>query len=326
MEEKITSSGIEKIPLFLARKEMKMKLIAPDYYTQFTCIADRCQHSCCIGWEIDIDEDTYETYRAVTGPFGDRLREHITEQDGQACFCLSEEERCPFLNCDGLCDIILNLGEDYLSQICTDHPRFCSFYGDRTEIGLGLCCEEAVRILLSQEKKTEWMVLEDDGEVEIPSKEELSFFDFRSKLVSLAQNRKYTLEKRMSELLNTVGVREKEATFSQQIDFILSLERMDDAWTALLSSKQSSPDGEFFLKNDVPAEQLLVYFLFRHCSDMESIASSVAFSVFSVRFLRSLCENHHADSARTAEIVRLYSSEIEYSEENTLLLREYAIS
>jgi lysine-N-methylase len=34
-----------------------MKLIAPDTYPEFCCIADRCRHSCCIGWEIDVDPD-----------------------------------------------------------------------------------------------------------------------------------------------------------------------------------------------------------------------------------------------------------------------------
>ena len=37
-----------------------MKLIAPDYYNKFSCIADKCRHSCCVGWEIDIDENTNE--------------------------------------------------------------------------------------------------------------------------------------------------------------------------------------------------------------------------------------------------------------------------
>ena len=37
-----------------------MKLYAPEYYKQFQCIADKCTHSCCIGWEIDIDEITDE--------------------------------------------------------------------------------------------------------------------------------------------------------------------------------------------------------------------------------------------------------------------------
>ncbi|MBR4077900.1 MAG: hypothetical protein IKK17_04775, partial [Oscillospiraceae bacterium] len=50
-----------------------MKLMAPDYYPQFRCIAGACKHSCCIGWEIDIDEDTLETYKSMDGEIGKRL-------------------------------------------------------------------------------------------------------------------------------------------------------------------------------------------------------------------------------------------------------------
>ena len=38
----------------------------PNYYDKFKCIADRCKHSCCIGWEIDIDDDTMELLEAQT--------------------------------------------------------------------------------------------------------------------------------------------------------------------------------------------------------------------------------------------------------------------
>lgn len=43
-----------------------MKLRVPDYYDEFQCIADKCSDNCCIGgWEIDIDEDTYERYQQI---------------------------------------------------------------------------------------------------------------------------------------------------------------------------------------------------------------------------------------------------------------------
>ena len=35
-----------------------MKLRIPSYYEEFSCIADKCKDNCCIGWEIDIDEET----------------------------------------------------------------------------------------------------------------------------------------------------------------------------------------------------------------------------------------------------------------------------
>ena len=42
-----------------------MKLYAPKYYKNFKCIADKCDHSCCIGWEIDIDSAAYAKYKEL---------------------------------------------------------------------------------------------------------------------------------------------------------------------------------------------------------------------------------------------------------------------
>ena len=58
-----------------------MKLIAPEYYTKFHCIADKCRHSCCVGWEIAIDPDKLVYYRSIEGEFGARLQKGIAEAD-----------------------------------------------------------------------------------------------------------------------------------------------------------------------------------------------------------------------------------------------------
>lgn len=124
-----------------------MILRKPDFYDQFKCIASRCTDTCCVGWEIDIDEATQEVYRKVAGVFGERLRANI--EDGH--FKLLPHDRCPFLDKDNLCEVYQNLGEDALCDICTEHPRFVEVYGDIMERGLGLCCEETARLLLEGE-------------------------------------------------------------------------------------------------------------------------------------------------------------------------------
>ena len=69
----------------------------PEYYKEFSCIASRCRHNCCIGWEIDIDPETAEKYRDVGGERGERMKNFI-EWCGEPHFILGEGERCPFLN------------------------------------------------------------------------------------------------------------------------------------------------------------------------------------------------------------------------------------
>jgi lysine-N-methylase len=128
-----------------------MRQVYPEYYKNFKCTASACRHTCCRGWEIDIDAGTAEKYAEAPGEFGRRLRENISNEGGPH-FILAGEERCPFLNGENLCDVILTLGEEALCGICTDHPRFRTFLSDRTETGLGLCCEEAARLLLTENK------------------------------------------------------------------------------------------------------------------------------------------------------------------------------
>ena len=119
---------------------------APTYYRDFRCIAGDCRDSCCKGWEIDIDEDTARYYAGVGGEFGERLRSSI--RDGS--FLLTEDERCPFLNKSGLCDIYTELGGDKPCRICSDHPRYFEWFGSVKEGGVGLCCEAAAELIVSR--------------------------------------------------------------------------------------------------------------------------------------------------------------------------------
>ena len=54
-----------------------MKTRVPDYFKQFKCIASECEDTCCAGWEIVIDDDTYDMYKSVEGKFGERLKKEI---------------------------------------------------------------------------------------------------------------------------------------------------------------------------------------------------------------------------------------------------------
>ena len=80
-----------------------MILRVPEYYEKFSCIASRCKDSCCAGWEIDIDEDSYAYYNSVEGKFGKRLKESMYEADpdddgGGYRFKLKGKKRCAMLN------------------------------------------------------------------------------------------------------------------------------------------------------------------------------------------------------------------------------------
>lgn len=125
-----------------------MKLIKPDYFDSFRCIAAACPDSCCKEWDVAIDPEKAAFYRSLPGPLGDRLRQVLYEEDGDTYMAI-ENRRCPMWRDDGLCRIQAELGEAALCKTCREFPRLTHDYGDFMELGLELSCPEAARIILS---------------------------------------------------------------------------------------------------------------------------------------------------------------------------------
>ena len=90
-------------------------LRVPYYYPSFQCTGSACRDNCCIGWEIEIDQQSFARYRNLPGTMGERLRQSISEAGGP--HFLLHGEQCPFLNQEHLCDLILFAGEEQLCQI-----------------------------------------------------------------------------------------------------------------------------------------------------------------------------------------------------------------
>ena len=134
---------------------------------------------------------------------------------------------------DGLCRLILTLGEESLCDICAEHPRFYNEHPDRIEAGLGLCCEEAVRLLLERDTPLE-LIVETDGEV--PG------HILRDDIFAVLAEQGAPLSERMDKALTLVGATMPDFTLSQIAKLYLGLERLDDEWTKCLGRlKGDSP-------------------------------------------------------------------------------------
>ena len=244
--------------------------IVPQYYSDFRCIADACRHNCCIGWEIDIDPDTYALYNTIDGDFGNRLHNGIIHGK-QPCFCLDSNERCAFLNERGLCDIILTLGEGALCDICTDHPRFRTYLGDDLRLGLGLCCEAACRLIL----------------------------DTPVGFVDADTNAAFAVN-------TAVPLFSDPRTPAEWAAIYRSLERLDPAWDTYLDRLVACET--LTQTQDTARERLTAYFMFRH--------ANASFAAHAAAVIVTLAK----DADELYEIARLYSAEIEYSDENLQII------
>ena len=126
-----------------------MKIITPNHYHNFKCIASACPDSCCKEWAVQVDERAAALYRALPGELGDRLRQVMQEEDGDTVLTLEPDGRCPMWRDDGLCRIQAEQGEAALCDVCRDFPRLTHDYGDFMERQLELSCPEAARLILS---------------------------------------------------------------------------------------------------------------------------------------------------------------------------------
>ena len=172
------------------------------------------------------------------------------------------------------------------------------------------------------------LVTTGEGELD---EEETALLTLRDHLFAIAQNREEPINQRIEQILSACGAHVPDVPLAQWAEFYLSLERMDEAWTGILEALREHADelplddfAAHMKGRETEYEQLLVYFLYRHVPtalDDGDVSSKTAFAVLSVRLLFSLGALHlllHGEFTveDQIELCRLYSAEVEYSDDN----------
>ena len=185
-----------------------MKIRVPDYFDDFKCIASECEDTCCAGWGIVRDDESYNSYMNVKGEFGERLRSKIATEGSENIFILNGND-CPFLTENKMCDIYNNLGEDSLCYTCRQYPRVMEEFGSLRELCLSLSCPEACRIILKSDKRVGFKLSENDEEIsgynDINAMLYLNLMQCRNIVFKILQNREIDLNKRVSIILKFIG-------------------------------------------------------------------------------------------------------------------------
>lgn len=255
----------------------------PDYCRSFHCKGSACIHTCCAGWVIGIDETSLE--RFMKDPeVSDKIRE--------GCFVLGEDGRCPFLRDDNLCDMIVKHGEDYLCDICREHPRFYNRYEDHIEAGIGLVCEEACRLALESENA--FSLVSDDGtEMELPDYVKAVF----------------DKERPLSERLSVISGG-KRAGSKIRAEIFDGMEVMDPKWSRLLGRITEEPvddalEDETINSYEKEFSNFAAYLLYRY-------KGAGRFAAEACYLLADLV----VKGCRLREVARAFSCEVEYSDIN----------
>ena len=293
-----------------------MKLYAPLYYKKFECIADRCRHSCCVGWEIDIDSESMEKYASCSTEYGKIIANSI-ENNAEPHFKLGKDERCPHLNCKGLCNIILELGEDYLCHICREHPRFYNDTPRGREVGLGMACEEACRIILGSDDYNKFVEIDDIAGENCDS--DFDSLSLRDNLYGILCDNLLSYDKKLSAIYAWCRVSPCLIPDEEARQIIDNLEYLDIKHKELFMAYSS--DTKIPKEFEKPLERALAYFVYRHCTevwDEDEFRASLGFCLFCERLLASIAK----ENGDLCECARILSEEIEYSEENTEMIKD----
>ncbi len=295
-----------------------MKLYAPSYYDSFKCIADKCAHSCCIGWEIDVDEKTLEKYRKSKCEYCKTVLNSIENSDTPH-FKLKDGDRCPHLNSQGLCNLIINMGEEYLCDICREHPRFYNFTNYGQEVGIGMSCPEACRLILNSDSYNDFeVVARGTGDVE---RIEYDALADREKVYSILKNENLNYTDRLNAICSEYGIDLKSVPRSEYFECINSLEYLNDSHRLEFSA------FDLGLSSDKASEKYLErafgYFVYRHCTeatDYEDFKISLSFCLFCERLLDCLIKGKKEEDVY--EMARILSEEIEYNTDNVDKIKE----
>ena len=172
-----------------------MDLLKPDYYDEFTCIADKCTISCCREWKINIDDETYRNWKNIQPPQdvpGRRssLQAYTMKKDGSRIMRMTKDHSCPFLAKTRLCHLVSAYGDKVLSETCKIFPRELHEFQNHKEAAMMPCCPAVLDIW--REKKR--IVFP-----EIPKETENALFLIRRKIMELMMNPEKTIEEELLE-------------------------------------------------------------------------------------------------------------------------------
>lgn len=292
-----------------------MKVYFPSYYEDFRCIADRCRHSCCVGWEIDVDGETLSRYNGLDSNFGREIRSHISD-DGVIGLC--ENGRCPFLDGRGLCRIISSLGESCISVICREHPRFYHTAEGRTEGGIGAVCEEACRIILSSDDYNRFTEFERD--IDTPYETDFNTLVHREFIYGLlCSGDTLDYNEQLSRIREKYDLPDLTAEAEEWNKILSELEYLDESRVGLFTVGKKDCSGE--MKDYLI--RFLAYLVFRHVSvaeNYEDLKARVGFCLLLSAIFENMISQRPRSFDEIVEIARTISEEIEYSEDNTASL------
>ena len=116
--------------------------------SNFSCLGDKCEDTCCQQWSMQVDEETIALYRneapeLLAAVESSKDVPWIMRKDPATGFCVKLQ--------GGLCGIHKERGDRMLGDACFFYPRMTRALGSQVLMDAVLSCPEVVRQALYQE-------------------------------------------------------------------------------------------------------------------------------------------------------------------------------
>jgi len=213
------------------------------FYDDFSCIADGCSFTCCQGWEIIVDIDTYDKWKSDDTKFGYISKNIKTKKVGketQYFIKMGNKMGCPFLDKKGLCDIVIKCGEDYLSKACSLFPRQENAYDDLTEYSLSCACPTVVDLINNIDGK---MKISYEGDQNIWNNISVEH-KIREVMINILQNSMFSFNNRILIIFNMLLFIKKEPVITEEIISNFTDEKylllLIDSWSGIEIDNEDS--------------------------------------------------------------------------------------
>ncbi len=328
-----------------------MKIRTLNFYDGFKCIAGECKHNCCVGWEIDIDEDSLNNYRALincrkrnnrialSGKLSEEKSGKNLERDRLGLRIKKgvnfrkrrfkmKKRRCSFLNENNLCDLILKAGENALCTVCREHPRYRTYSSEFIDFGYGLCCDKAADLIIdfnkapsevireNNSKKADYEeIFNDDNRPDV----ERTAFSLGRKVCSFLFSDNCSFNQKICKILDCIGVNEKSFFGINYKKTLLKCEVLYKSWKKKVKRANFINRFDFSESDAIKYRNIFIYFIHRHIggsTDEWDAKTRILFAVFGVYVINCVKDLYGEGVSALKEAAINFSAEIEYSENN----------
>ena len=114
------------------------------YIREFHCLGDKCENTCCSGFQININDEELELYQKLDRDVYQELLKRKNENENSYSVLKMDEKYCNYFT-NGLCKLQLKHGIKGLPKTCLTYPRSKRYLNNKVIEAGYISCPEILR-------------------------------------------------------------------------------------------------------------------------------------------------------------------------------------